>query len=431
MTGSTGRLRRVTAAVLDQGVLSAANLALNLLLARRAGPDEFGAYATAFSAFILVAGLHNGLVRDPMLVLGAPLPEDERRRLIGAEVLLHGVLTLALALVVTLGVLASGLGAGGGGALERAVVAAAVATPGILLHWLGRQAAYLMGRPRVAAEGAGLYSALAALGALGLLGLGELSAWGLLGIQGIAGLAAGGFSVARLGVRWEDLGRRSARATLREHGQEQWRYGRWVVGAAVVDWGATAAYAPLLAAMVSLPAAGAFRAAEQVFLPLTRLQQAVVLLVLPELSRRWAARGAAGLRRPGWLLVLGSVAAAMVWAAAPVAIPEATLSFLFGPQFAEYTPLVPWIALAVVVNAGRLALEAVARAAKASSSLFAAQAVAALVVVGLARPVLAEYGALGAAYLAVGAALAGAAVLLLVMSLVGLGPQEHSRGGTD
>src|SRR5579863_1711916 len=58
-------------AVADQGFISGSNFVLSILLARWMGADQYGAYALAFSIFILLSLLYLSMVLEPMAVFGA------------------------------------------------------------------------------------------------------------------------------------------------------------------------------------------------------------------------------------------------------------------------------------------------------------------------------------------------------------------------
>src|SRR5690242_14243325 len=71
------RLTKAVLAFLDQGLNSGSNFVVSLLLARWLTSEEYGAYALAYSIFLLLSGFHNALILEPMSVLG---PSSYRRR---------------------------------------------------------------------------------------------------------------------------------------------------------------------------------------------------------------------------------------------------------------------------------------------------------------------------------------------------------------
>jgi hypothetical protein len=92
-------------ALLDQGLLSSSNFLVAILLARWLTRDQYGAYALAFSIFLLLAGFHNAFLLEPMSVFGPESYSRCLRSYIKKLFGFHFVLTLALSLLVVVGVL--------------------------------------------------------------------------------------------------------------------------------------------------------------------------------------------------------------------------------------------------------------------------------------------------------------------------------------
>src|ERR1035438_3487461 len=57
-------------AVLDQGLFAISNFLINVLLARWLAPADYGAFALAYSVFLLLLVFHNAMFSGPMLVFG-------------------------------------------------------------------------------------------------------------------------------------------------------------------------------------------------------------------------------------------------------------------------------------------------------------------------------------------------------------------------
>src|SRR5439155_25742141 len=91
---------RLGLSIADQGILSGANLVLNIVLARWLEPADYGAYAVGFSVFLFLSGFHNSLILEPMSVLGAWRRGSGLRRYLGQLVQLHAGLMVATALLL-------------------------------------------------------------------------------------------------------------------------------------------------------------------------------------------------------------------------------------------------------------------------------------------------------------------------------------------
>ena len=70
LTGPT--VRKGAWATADQALVSLANFATSILLARFCPTEEYGAYVLAASIMFFVNGVHEALITAPMVILGAP-----------------------------------------------------------------------------------------------------------------------------------------------------------------------------------------------------------------------------------------------------------------------------------------------------------------------------------------------------------------------
>ena len=117
----------------DQACFSGSMLVLNILLARWTSPEEYGAFAVIFALFLILAGIHNALIVEPMTVFGAQQEPEQLPRFLGQVYFLHAVVILAIAVVAFIIVLfltAEAL-SGPKGALV-------ITTPLILCFWTAR-----------------------------------------------------------------------------------------------------------------------------------------------------------------------------------------------------------------------------------------------------------------------------------------------------
>ena len=76
--------------LLDQGLFSGANFLVNILLARWLAPEEYGAFAVAYSIFLLLAAFHTAVLTEPMMIFGAGKYVDKFPKYLG--ILLFGQL---------------------------------------------------------------------------------------------------------------------------------------------------------------------------------------------------------------------------------------------------------------------------------------------------------------------------------------------------
>lgn len=283
-------LKKGCLALLDQGLLSGANFLIAILLARWLARDAYGAYALGFSIFILLYGLHNAFFLEPMSVFG---PEAHSRclsgyvkKLCGFHFLFAALLSLlVIAAIVVLSVTHVDQ------SLTSALWGVGISMPFILFYWLCRRAAYLKFAPGLAVVGSLTY--FVAVLALVLVLKNWLSPFTAFLIQGLAALPAVSLLLFSLRRNVHGEGSPSNAEVVREH----WRYGRWVMGSALVNWLSGYGYYVLVGALLPMQDVAALRALRNLTEPCYRAMAAIILLVLPWASARFAEEGVKGLRR--------------------------------------------------------------------------------------------------------------------------------------
>ena len=99
-------------AIADQALYAGAHFLLNILLARWLVPADYGAFALAYSAFLLIAALYAAVVLEPMAVFGPGRYSAHRQGYLGILLRAHLPLTLpAVASLLCGAVIAGALGA--------------------------------------------------------------------------------------------------------------------------------------------------------------------------------------------------------------------------------------------------------------------------------------------------------------------------------
>lgn len=206
-------------AILDQGAFAASNFLLNILLARWLTPQEYGAFAVTFSAFLFLAALHFSLLIEPMLIFGAGRHRTVFRRYLQVLLAGHGAVSIAMAAVLGgVGLVAWRLDEG---ALAGSFLALALAGPFILFQWLMRRSCCARLNPRPSALAGVGYLVAVVGGAIVLFRADQLTAVLAIALMGVASLAAGAFTaLTHRGVDEEAPAAGFARSVLREH----WRY---------------------------------------------------------------------------------------------------------------------------------------------------------------------------------------------------------------
>src|SRR5258708_34587175 len=150
-------------AILDNGLISGSNFLLGILLARWLAPDEYGAYALAFSIFILVGFLYQALLLEPLSVFAGSVFRGNLRGYLKKTLWIHWAISLPTGLAIGGGaVLATVLGHSP--VLPVALAGMAIATPFLCMHAMARPSFYLKPSPGPARFGAAFYCAIVIVG---------------------------------------------------------------------------------------------------------------------------------------------------------------------------------------------------------------------------------------------------------------------------
>lgn len=279
-------------AILDQGLFAGTNFIVNILLARRLTPADYGAFALAYSVFLLFGTFHSASLTEPMVVFGAGKYAGHFEEYLGTLLRGHFILMVPGSLIL-IGA-AFLLGRAYSTTIERAFLGVAFAAPFLLLLWLVRQAFYVQLRPGWAAIGGFLYLVF-------LLGF-MRALWSrqqLSLVTAFTGMGLGAFVVSLfllliLGPSWTaERGYPSATMVFNDH----WRYGRWSLATAGIIWFPGNIYYVLLPAWLGLEGAGALRALMNLAMPVLHSMAPLCLLLLPALVRNRKESGTPGMAK--------------------------------------------------------------------------------------------------------------------------------------
>ena len=395
------------AALIEQGLVSGANLLGFVLLARALAPEQWGVFGFGYALLLFAQGFQRALVTIPMIpfTAGPPgwLPARDAWAAANAWLALAGSALLAAAAGLA-AMLSPGLW------LTHSLAGAAALLPLALAHEFARRAAVQERR----------FGVLAAMGlayALPLLAVAGARvawpSWALWAGPGAwpAALAlgcalAGAALTYRVAVR-RPLLPLPPGPLPRVAG---WRpYAGWALGSHLGYSGYNFGVQALLAALAGPAAVGLFHACRTLVQPVTVLQSAMDSIDKPRAAAAWATQGATALQRVlwrsfGWMalpslpyLVIVSLAAAPL------------LAWLYGPAYAGAEAVV--VAWCAVAACGLFSqpVESGLYVTHRPRALFWARSAAALVSLVAAVPLVLAEGAVGALVaMALGFALAAA-----------------------
>jgi len=396
-------LSKAVLAVMDQGLISGSNFVMGILLARWLSAEQYGAYALAFSIFLLLSQFYVSLLLEPMAVFGGSTYRYRQQGYLGALLWMH--LGTALIIFLVLGV-AAGLAQGFhlGGNLPGALAAVTVAAPCVLLFWLVRRAFYLELAPAPAVLGAIFYCVVVLGGVFVVYRRGWLSAFSAFLLMAIGALLTSVFSLLRLKPHF---GLRNASPGLRETWQQHWNYGRWALATSALLWMPTNVYFPVLSAFSGMAAAGELKALINLALPIGHTATALSMLFQTYASRVHHEHGERRLKSfSAKVTLLYAVGAAAYWSLL-VLFREQVVHFLYGGNYQNLGHLVPWLALASILQVSIAGPAIGLRAMESPASVFWAYVASSAVSVLVGFPLAWAFGVRGVVISMMSASLVG------------------------
>ena len=344
-------------AIVDQALFAGANFLLNIVLARWLSVEEYGAFAVAYSIFLLLGAFHTSFLTEPMLVFGAGKYNDRWGEYLGVLTYGHWVFGIVTGLVL------AAAGAfffrDGAGEIGQALVGLAIASPFILLLWLTRRAFYVQSRPEWSALGGVLYMALMLAGIYALYVMQCVSAFGALVVMGLASCLVSTAFVMKLKPKW----RISLRdAGTREMIRNQWTYARWSAGTTVLTWIPGNIYYSLLPVWTGLAGAAALRALMNLAMPILHANSALSVLLLPHFAKAVQFGGGTALKREVKRSQFVLVASAVAFWLLLLCFGYQLVQLLYGNRYIEYAEILPIIGLLPISAAVVAVLGAALRA---------------------------------------------------------------------
>lgn len=329
-------------------MLSGANFFFNVLLVRWLIPDEYGVFAIAFSIFLFLSGFQNALILQPASVVGVAYYQSNLPTYFGIATLINAVLTCSFAVLLLLVAL---IMAFFHYYLALSFLGLAIATPFILFFWLFRQICYIKTRPDLAWRASFLYAVFLTASIFMLKNYGVISAFSAFMVMGFSSVLSTLFFWRYLGVNKVRYFGEST-VLIKDILIEHWRYGRWVVGSAFVNWLSTLSYLPLVGFLAGVQQAGAFRAIQNLLLPLERLLSVFALLFIPWISRNRPLRGKKYVKKRLFVLMIINFLLAGIYGLFLILYGDWLAKALYGSGYAaSFTWLIPYFVIIAVVGA--------------------------------------------------------------------------------
>jgi O-antigen/teichoic acid export membrane protein len=390
---SWGGVRQVVYSVADQGFSVGGMFLINLALARTQTKEEYGVFALSYSIFTFLAGMHNAAILEAYTVYGAGryhahFAEYSRilRRanfklcfgLSATLLLVWGILRLATAKIATpttLGlVIASGI---------------------LLVASFIRRTLYIQKRPDLAA----LFSGVSLAVCVSLLLLAsqrqELSGFTAFMIAALS-WCVGGLSILP-GLR--NISAKASSPQLEPaYWEDHWRYSRWVFVTALVFQFTGQAYYWLAAIFLSVRDVGELRAIYNLATPVDQIFSALVLLILPMMSFRFASQRLAGLL-PLWRsYLLLTLVVTFIFAIVVNIFGKSLMRVLYDGKFDDVAPLLGILVFLPLLMGMGNTVNAALKACERPQSVFVAYVASGIATFLFGLPLILRFGLRGAVY---------------------------------
>jgi O-antigen/teichoic acid export membrane protein len=375
-------------AILDYGLFSGSNFLLGVLLARWMAPEQYGAYALAFSIFILVTFLYQALVLEPLSVFSGTSYPNNLRGYLQSNVWLHWGLSVIICLAL-----------GGTAVAARvwwhspisamAFAGMTVAAPFILIHALGRRSFYLKLSPGPAAFGSAFYCTFVVGGSFFVYKMGWLSAFTAYLVMAVAALVGGLIMVFQLHAKLEPA---TAKVTLKATLAKHWEYGKWALATCIVGWIPTYVYIPLVSKFSGLAVTGELRALMNLGGPVLQTYAALSMLFLPLAARVQSNQGKRGASSLTLKLTALFIAGAIVYWSVLIPLRRPLFQMLYAGKYLDASSLLPLFAAETIVWSAALGPAILLRAMESPRSLFFANGAASAVALLFGIPATRYFG---------------------------------------
>lgn len=337
-------------AVLDQALFAGTHFVLNILLARWLSPDEYGAFAVAFSIFLLLGAFHTAFLTEPMLVFGPGRYNNRFSDYLGYLIYGHWFISLMASLVLFLSYWF--FHSKGQIALANSFFGLALAAPFILLLWLTRRAFYVELNPKYASFGGAFYFIAVCLALLLLYHHEMLSPfWAFIAMAVASALVNISFLVL-LRPNWRGL---RCNPDFAEAVRMQWTYARWSGATTILTWIPGNIYYSLLPSFVGLGGAGALRATQNVIMPVLHGLSVLSILLVPKFVQVFNHNGKKALFKISKSVSLLFVVLAVFYWVLIIASGPWLMKLLYGDKYLEYNAIIPIIGF-LPVSAGIVAV---------------------------------------------------------------------------
>ena len=390
-------------AIADQAVISIANLFTTVLVARAVAPAQFGEFVMVYTTLWLLQNVQRALIVEPMNVLGANKEVADYRRYVTSTAALQVIFAVLL-----------------GGAI---LVAGALAPPArsllfafalAVVAWQLQEFVRRIFYTRTHVGAALINDGISYGGQVALLSLlfmhGSLTAVSALIAVGIARaitVVVGGWQ-----ARAHVAPALSVRG-IKDAACQNWRFGRWLLGANPLWDVASRFYVLVLIAVIGPAGVGGFAAASALSRVPDMLMRSLDTLLPPIASRRLKQKSQRNMEAFLKAATLIGVVPAVISVTIVVVFAEELLHIVYGGDYEEFASVLRIVSIASLILFLSMPVRVALRSIEQTRILFIAGAGSAVVLITGGSSLAAVAGVIGAAWAAVLSAGIGLVVLAI------------------
>lgn len=340
-------IKKGVVAVWDQAFFSATHFIISVLLTHWLPEDQYGAYAFAYSIFLLLAGFYTVLITEPLSIFGSAQYRSVLGRYTSQQALLHCILSVAVALLGLL-IVAVYAVINPHSVLIGALAGLSIGHGAMLFLWFVRRALYIEQRVGRALQASILYAILSVTSIWVLNGQELLSPFAAFLTMAGAAIVASLFAMGRETFR--PATSRPTEFTLIGLARENFIYAQWMIVATITVWLMSNAYYVLSGTFLSLEDTATLKALQNLTLPISQVIAALGLLFIPWASRRYWQSGKTTLRTDTNLFVVATGLITTVYFALLLLTQKQIFAFLYDNRYSEYRAYLPYLALVTLLQ---------------------------------------------------------------------------------
>lgn len=290
-------VKKISGAVVDQGLFAGSNFLINILLARWMPPEVYGVFVVAYTWFLLAQNFYDAMLIEPLAIFGSGKYAKVFHVYLGHVYFGHWILSGMVMLMLFIGAYFAyqfdTL------AMAWALIGTAIATPFLLLRWLSRQPCYVLSAPHWSAYANFAYLLITVAGIVALYAAGILNDFtSMLAIGLSGGVTSWVLTVFYLKPVFGTKEEPSQGAVLREH----FAYGLWSTPSRLLVWIQTNSYYVILPIFMGVTGSATLRATGNFILPMNMTFTALFNILVPSFVRLYEGQGKAALTRRLWKL---------------------------------------------------------------------------------------------------------------------------------